>query len=118
MTKDEYAKGSDVLAVLSKYYKDVVGYSPRQERLMVMLKNDIMALEPASVMPIVRCQECEYSREPDMNDRGERAACADTLICSVGFDHVYPCTGDDAIFVDKDWFCGEGRPKEHINENN
>ena len=41
---DKYVKLSDVIDVLSKYYREVVQYSPRQERLMVLIKNDIKAL--------------------------------------------------------------------------
>lgn len=66
-------------------------------------------------VPVVRCGECAYSREPNRHDLAEKKACAGILVCCVGFDHVYPSSDDGLIFVDKDHFCADGERKVDKN---
>lgn len=46
---DKYVKLSDVIDVLSKYYREVVQYSPRGERMLVLIKNEIKELEAIQI---------------------------------------------------------------------
>lgn len=62
-------------------------------------------------VPVCRCKDCRYSREPNRHDRGENSACEGVLICCVGFDHVYPSSDDGLIFVDKNGYCSHGERK-------
>lgn len=83
-------------------------YSPEYHIIMRGIQN----LPTVDAVPVVRCGECAYSREPNRHDLAEKKACAGILVCCVGFDHVYPSSDDGLIFVDKDHFCADGERRE------
>lgn len=65
------------------------------------------------VQELVRCKDCQYSREPNRHNRAENAACEGVLICCSGFDHVYPTSDDGLIFTDGNWFCANGERRSN-----
>lgn len=65
-----------------------------------------------TLTPLVRCRDCVLARKPDRRKPAENRACEGTLICCVGFDHVYPDTDDGLIFVDENFYCAEGKRKD------
>lgn len=67
--------------------------------------------ESVTLTPLVRCRDCILARKPDRRKPAENRACEGTLICCVGFDHVYPDTDDGLIFVDENFYCAEGKRK-------
>ena len=75
-------------------------------------KKDIDSQPTIDAVPVVRCRECRYAREPNRMDRDERLACEGVLGCCVGFDHVYPSSDDGLIFVDGIGFCSYGERKD------
>ena len=68
--------------------------------------------ESVTLTPLVRCRDCVLARKPDRRKPAENRACEGTLICSCGFEHVYPDTDDGFIFVDKNFYCAEGKRKD------
>lgn len=71
---------------------------------------DIEDFPAADVQPVVRCQNCQYSRKPDRTNMEENLACDGVLICFAGFDYVYPSYNRE-IFVSEDSFCSAGELK-------
>ena len=67
---------------------------------------------PIEVVEVVRCRDCVLARKPDRRKPAENRACEGTLICCVGFDHVYPDADDGLIFVDEYFYCAEGKHKD------
>lgn len=65
----------------------------------------------------VRCRECQYAREPDRQKRAESVACEGTLICCIGFNHVYPSSTDGMIFVNENAYCSDGKRRAASDES-
>lgn len=61
---------------------------------------------------VVRCRECVMARKPNRRILAEKRAREGTLICSCGFEHVYPSDGEELIFVDEFFYCAEGKRKD------
>ena len=61
---------------------------------------------------VVRCKDCKYARKPDRDKWIENVACEGTLVCCVGFEHVWPSSSDGLIFVDRDHYCGQGERRD------
>lgn len=76
------------------------------EKVMLLIE----AEKAVDAVPVVRCKDCRYAREPKRNCREESVAFEGTLICTVGPDVVYRDeTG--LKFVDEDFFCADGERK-------
>lgn len=94
-------------------------YDDEQEEwiLKEMTVADYLSFSDTSIpfvdaVPVVRCGQCRYSREPNRAFRDESVACDGVLVCCAGFDHVHPSSDDGMIFVDADGFCSNGQRRE------
>ena len=75
----------------------------------IRAKGWIEVIPAAAVRPVVRCKNCQYSREPDRHNVAENAACEGMLICCVD-EQVYPPISN-VVFVGREHFCGFGEAR-------
>ena len=70
----------------------------------------VILMRLIDAVPVVRCKNCKYAREPQRNCREEACACEGVLVCENGADTVF----EEEIgwkFVNDDFFCADGRKK-------
>ena len=94
----EYSDKNTAITAVGEAIADGASWFDALERIL-----------PADVQPVVRCQNCQYSREPDRHNVAENAACDDMLICFVD-EQVYPPSRND-VFVGREFFCGFGEAR-------
>ena len=78
---------------------------------IINLKQIINKIPTIDAVPVVRCKDCKYAREPQRNCREEADACEGILVCWNGTDTVF--AGEIGWrFVNDDFFCGDGKRKD------
>ena len=105
---DDYVKRSDVHKVFQPKY------APAINKTFAAMIDSVPA---ADVVEVVRCCECVMARKPNRRIPAENRAWEGTLICSCGFEHVYPSDGEELIFVDEYFYCADGKHKDGGQED-
>ena len=99
----EYIPRQDVVQIIRKW-SDGYDYVELPTANAIA---DIQTIPAADVRPVVLCKECRHSRKPDRSSLAEFAVYEGVLICTAGFEHVYPTLSSD-IFVLEESFCSVG----------
>ena len=92
---DEYIRKQDAVKASLEFTVEYIG-GAFDEGLQKELKNNLESIEPADVVPVVRCKDCKFytSMRPDIK----------TGICDLNVHHM----GDDG-------FCSCGERREEDN---
>lgn len=105
---DEYIRREDAIKIAERYGLANGSVLGRHTGLADCIASEILSLPAADVAPVVRCKDCEFSRELTKTEkkiwRDECRACESPEASQDGYMIVFP-----------EHFCSYGRRKEQCD---